>query len=92
MGMCLCVCVITGILYIPPVCIVATQLLIKFPATNSRQGSDICITMTIPSPLQVAGITGAPHSLLTFPFFNGLSALSEDVYSASKHATKSSKE
>lgn len=43
-----CVCVIRSILNIPPVCISATQLLIKFPATNSRQHNDICITMAAP--------------------------------------------
>lgn len=49
---CVCVCVISSILNIPPVCIAATQLLIKFPATNSRQGDDICITIgPPPSPL-----------------------------------------
>lgn len=44
----LCLCVIRGILSIPPVCITATQLLIKFPATNSRQHNDICITKAAP--------------------------------------------
>lgn len=57
-----------NILNIPPVCIVATQRLIKCPATNGRQGSDICITKTDP-PLFQSNIVAAPHSLLTFPFF-----------------------
>lgn len=62
---CVCVCararVIRGILNIPPVCIAATQLLIKFPATNSRQHNDICMTMAAPPSLCHSEVVEPPH-------------------------------
>lgn len=54
------VCVIWSILNIPPVCIMATQLLIKFPATNSRRHNDICITMP-PSLCHSEVVKPLPH-------------------------------